>query len=97
MDIVRSVGKNVKVKNFFYLPAADSKIDVSAAIRNTMVLFKVEYAGSWIKETGMAQLANGSVLVEDAISYKNNEISVKITISFHDSDGNLTRFDTSIS
>ncbi len=95
MDIVRSVGKNVKVKNFFYLPAADSEIDVSAAIRNTMVLFKVEYAGSWIKETGMAQLANGSVLVEDAISYKNNEMSVKITISFHDFDGNLTRLDTS--
>lgn len=92
MDIARSVGKNVKVKNFFYLPAADSKIDILAAVRDTMVLFKVDFAGAWIKEAGMAQLANGSVLVEDDISYKNNEISVKITIIFYDLDGNLTRF-----
>lgn len=86
MDTVRSAGKNVKIKDFFYT-AAGASIDVLAAVRDTMILFKVDYAGFWTEGDCLNQLNTNSILVASSICFANSELVVKITISFYNSKG----------
>ncbi len=88
MDTARSAGKNVKSKDFF-CTAAGVGIDVLAAVRDTMTLFKVDYAGLWTEGDELTQLSTTSLLVVSSVCWENSEIVVKITISFYDSKDNL--------
>lgn len=83
MDIVRSAGKNVKIKEFFWTAAAGTGIDVSAAIRDTMTLFDISSAGTWQEGAPLSKLPADSILVAAEIVYQANQIEVRVTISYY--------------
>lgn len=77
----------MKSKNFFY-SFAGIDIDVLPAVRDTMALFKVDYAGQWTEGEQFSQNTDTSLWVASSVTSELTEIVVKVTIQFHDSDGN---------
>ncbi|MDF2572844.1 MAG: miaB 2, partial [Sporomusa sp.] len=81
MDIVRSAAKNVKIKEFFF-SANNANIDVSAAIRDIMLLFNVNAAGVWPEGACLTELNTDKVLVLSSVRCEEDQVCVKVVISF---------------
>ncbi len=87
MATVRNAVSNVKIEKFFYAAQVGDAVDVLGAIRDTMALFTIAYAGSWQKTWRLSELKEHAVLVASAVSLENHKAVVKITVHFLRSDG----------
>ncbi|HWR45350.1 coproporphyrinogen dehydrogenase HemZ [Sporomusa sp.] len=72
----------MKIKDFFFTASPGTGINVSTAVRDTMVLFNVDEAGAWPEGAPLTELKTGSLLVASSVSYEEKKVCVKITISF---------------
>lgn len=86
MDTVRSAVSNVRIEEFFYAAQVGDAVDVLGAIRDTMALFSIAYAGPWQKTYRLAELKEHCVLVASSVRLENSEAVVKISIHFLRSD-----------
>ncbi len=95
MDIVRSVGINVKIEDFLFTPATGTHIDISAAVRDTMALYNVNAADISPEEAKEHKLPAGRLLVACAVRSEESNIEVKITISYYDPKSALVQLNES--
>ncbi|SDE59852.1 tRNA-2-methylthio-N(6)-dimethylallyladenosine synthase [Sporomusa acidovorans DSM 3132] len=87
MDIVRSAEIKVKFDNFVLAPNMGTTVDVLAAVRDTMALFKVA-AADFPGSIKVSELEAGSLLVACAVQCEQDKVEVKVTIDFCDSKNN---------
>lgn len=71
----------MKIKEFF-VSYTGTNIDISSAVRDIMLLFKVESAGAWPEGARLTDLTTDSLLVVSCVKCSENEVSVSIVISF---------------
>ncbi|SMC59642.1 coproporphyrinogen dehydrogenase HemZ [Sporomusa malonica] len=71
----------MKINNFFFTNAG-AGVDISSAIRDTMLLFNVDAAGVWPEGARLADLKPGSLLIVSSVRCEEDQVSIKIVISF---------------
>ncbi|WP_371370747.1 coproporphyrinogen dehydrogenase HemZ [Sporomusa aerivorans] len=80
----------MRIEEFFYVAGDADCLDVLGAVRDTMALFKVGYAGLWPAAARLSELKENCILVTTASRYDSNEVTVDITIHYHKLNGDLT-------